>query len=102
MLSKSRCPHTGVVNFFTQADPLLSVGSVAAMGVAGPYVWRCYVGDESGLAPDMPLAEAHLRRAFADSAEQRREGARRRPEPARQSRAAAYWQKLNDVNCCRP
>jgi hypothetical protein len=64
MLSKSRCPHTGVVNFFTKADPLLAVGSVAETGVDTRYVWRCYIGDEaSGLAPDMSLAEACLRQA---------------------------------------
>jgi hypothetical protein len=28
MLSKRRCPHTGVVNFFFAADPHLAVGSV--------------------------------------------------------------------------
>jgi hypothetical protein len=66
MLSKSRCPHTGVVNFYTKADPLLAVGSVAETDVGARYVWRCYIGDEaSGLAPDMTLAEACLRRAIA-------------------------------------
>jgi len=66
MLSKSRCPHTGVVNFFTKADPLLAVGSVAETAGGPRYVWRCYIGEEAcGLAPDMSLAEAYLRRAIA-------------------------------------
>ena len=71
MLSKCRCPHTGVVNFFSEADPFLAVGSVAqAHGPAG-YAWRCYVGEEAGgVASDISLAEARLRRADA-SAERR-------------------------------
>jgi len=66
MLSKSRCPHTGVVNFYTRADPLLAVGSVAAAADPSNYVWRCYLGAEaSGLAPNLTAAEACLRRAIA-------------------------------------
>ena len=66
MLSKCRCPHTGVVNFFTAADPLLAVGSVAEAGAPARYAWRCYVGEETcGLAPDISLAEACLRQAIA-------------------------------------
>jgi hypothetical protein len=66
MLTKTRCPHTGVVNFFTAADPLLSVGSVAKAGVSSRFAWRCYLGDEAGgLATDISVAEAHLRRAIA-------------------------------------
>ena len=30
MLSKLRCPHTGLVNFFTDVDPFMSVGSIIA------------------------------------------------------------------------
>jgi hypothetical protein len=66
VLSKKRCPHTGVVNFFTDADPLLAVGSVAEAGVSARFAWRCYIADEAGgLAPDISLAEAHLRQAIA-------------------------------------
>ena len=75
MLSKSRCPHTGVVNFFTKADPLLAVGSVAEADAGAHYVWRCYIGQEAGgLAPDMPRAEADLRQAIA-ARRQRHDGA---------------------------
>ena len=47
MLSKCRCPHTGVVNYFTKADPQLAVGSVAEAGDTTAYAWRCYVGEVS-------------------------------------------------------
>jgi len=97
VLSKSRCPHTGVVNFFTRADPLLSVGSVAEAGAPTRYVWRCYVGEETcGLAPDMSLAEALLRRAIAGSDRPRAANQRRKAATGtRPSRASSYWQKLN-------
>jgi hypothetical protein len=99
MLSKSRCPHTGVVNFFTQADPLLSVGSVAEAGAPARYVWRCYVGEEvCGLTEDMSLAEALLRRAIAGGDAQGVGNARRKAETAaRQSQSAAYWRELNEA-----
>jgi len=73
MLSKTRCPHTGVVNFFTKADPLLAVGSVAESHAELRYVWRCYIGEETGgLASDMSLAEAYLRQAIASGRGARR------------------------------
>jgi hypothetical protein len=104
VLSKSRCPHTGVVNFFTQADPLLSVGSVAEAGASARYVWRCHVGEEAcGLASDMTSAEAHLRSAIAG--DQRRHGDKRLLKAAtatRPSRASSYWQKLNEAAAAGP
>ncbi|MGE0848812.1 MAG: hypothetical protein AB7O44_04195 [Hyphomicrobiaceae bacterium] len=102
MLSKSRCPFTGVVNFFTETDPLLSVGSVAEMGVSGQpgrYVWRCYLGDESaGLAGDMSQAEALLRSALASHRSNRASVEHRKPEPAVPSRATCHWQKINETS----
>jgi hypothetical protein len=54
------------VNFYSKADPLFSVGSVAEAGSANRYAWHCYIGDEiGGLAPDISQAEASLRRAIA-------------------------------------
>jgi hypothetical protein len=97
VFSKSRCPHTGVVNFFTKADPLLSIGSVAEAGASARYVWRCYIGEETcGHAPDMPSAEARLRSAIAGD-QQRLCGKRLRKAATatRPSRASSYWQKLN-------
>ena len=100
MLSKSRCPHTGVVNFFTHADPLLSVGSVAAARAPARYVWRCYVGEEAcGVSADLPSAEASLRSAVVggerkiSASKQSRKGA----ASALPSHASSYWQKLNDA-----
>jgi hypothetical protein len=99
VLSKSRCPHTGVVNFFTQADPLLCVGSVAEAGAPARYVWRCYVGEEAcGLTADISLAEALLRRAIAGGDAQGIGNARRKGETTvRQSHSAAHWRKLNEA-----
>jgi hypothetical protein len=103
VLSKSRCPYTGVVNFFTETDPLLSVGSVAEARTPGRperYVWRCYLDDGSaGLARDMSIAEAQLRRALAGRDAKRGSGQRHRSEPAMPSRATCYWQKLNEASC---
>lgn len=65
MISKRRCPHTGVVNFFAAADPLIAVGSVNETAPE-QYAWRCYLDDPAaGTAPDISLAEALLRRAIA-------------------------------------
>ena len=67
MLSKRRCPHTGIVNFFTDIDPFMSVGSIIAIGRAR-YVWRCHVVDHRcGTTSDAMSAETHLRRALEGS-----------------------------------
>ena len=103
VFSKSRCPHTGVVNFFTQADPLLSVGSVAEAGDSARYVWRCYVGEEAcGLASDMPSAEAQLRTAIAGGERRRVKRLRKVATGTRPSRASSYWQKLNEAAAAGP
>ena len=65
MITKRRCPHTGIVNFFSKADPLLAVGQASK---PAHYVWRCYLDDaEAGVAADFSAAEAHLRSAIARS-----------------------------------
>jgi hypothetical protein len=64
MLSKQRCSHTGLVNFFTDADPFMSVGSIIATAPSR-YVWRCHLVDHrSGVSADLVCAEANLRRAL--------------------------------------
>jgi hypothetical protein len=64
MLLKHRCPHTGILNFFTDIDPLMSVGSIIAIG-SGCYVWRCHLIDQrSGMDTDAMSAETHLRSAL--------------------------------------
>jgi len=75
VISSKRCPHTGVVNFFIAADPLLAVGSInqtAAKGPAGAarFAWHCYLDEETaGMAPDIKIAEANLKRAIASRRE---------------------------------
>jgi hypothetical protein len=69
MLLKHRCPHTGILNFFTDIDPFMSVGSIIAIG-RGRYVWRCHLVDQrSGTATNAMSAEAHLRKALEVPAE---------------------------------
>jgi hypothetical protein len=65
VLFKQRCPHTGVVNFFTSSEPLLAAGSIVKRAPLH-YVWHCHLGDAlSGEAADAALAEARLRQAIA-------------------------------------
>lgn len=61
MLSKRRCPHTGVVNFFFATDPHLAVGSIVKAEGTG-YLWRCYTDPCAGVgsAADMKTAERHV------------------------------------------
>ena len=64
MLSKLRCPHTGVVNFFTDVDPFMSVGSIIATAPSR-YVWRCHlVEHRCGVTTDPTSAESNLTRAL--------------------------------------
>jgi hypothetical protein len=77
---------------------LLAAGSVAVAGRPDGYAWRCYVGVEaSGLAPDMSLAEAQLRKAIARGEryiDRHRQSDRAVAMPP--SLAAKYWQSWND------
>jgi hypothetical protein len=61
MLSKRRCPHTGVVNFFFNADPHVAVGSVVKGAQAG-YLWRCYAEpcETGGHEDDVTAAERRV------------------------------------------
>jgi hypothetical protein len=54
------------VNFYSKADPLLAVGSVAQASMPSHYVWRCYLDHQAaGIAADISIAEAQLRIAIA-------------------------------------
>jgi hypothetical protein len=66
MVSKRRCPRTGVVNFYAESDPFLAVGSVIEVGRPAVYQWRCYLGEEpaAGVARDMPTAERRIAMAL--------------------------------------
>jgi hypothetical protein len=61
MLSKRRCPHTGVINFYFAADPYMAVGSVIKAGQSG-YLWRCYTDPcaAAGAVEDMNTAERRV------------------------------------------
>lgn len=76
MLSKRLCPHTGIVNFYFDAEPHFAVGSVVKMAGKG-YLWHCYTDPCAavGAEADMTLAEQRV----ADLC--RQAAAPRRPEP---------------------
>jgi len=66
VITKRRCPHTGVLNFYENAEPLLAVGSVSRGTKPAHYIWRSYLEDQvAGVAGDIAVAEAHLRDAIA-------------------------------------
>ena len=63
MLFAKRCPHTGVVNYFSASDPHLAVASIARCGTsAAGFTWRCHASgaERSGLAPDLESAQQRL------------------------------------------
>lgn len=79
MLSKQRCPHTGIVNYFSAKDPFISIGSIIEAGAPqgpragqdqdqqpGGYHWRYYdaVQTVSGIATDMAEAEQRLKSQY--------------------------------------
>lgn len=64
MLSK-RCPFTGIINFYSDMDPYIAVGSIAhntARDRTAVFKWRCYTDDgfTGGIAPDLQTAERRL------------------------------------------
>ena len=70
MLSKQRCPYTGIVNYFTTKDPFVSVGSIVedAARLSG-YHWRWYdaASTISGIATDLRSAEERLESQYRKS-----------------------------------
>jgi hypothetical protein len=60
MLSKRRCPHTGVVNFYFATDPHLAVGSIVKVKGAG-YLWRCYTDPCAGVGAEADMKTAEQR-----------------------------------------
>lgn len=63
MVSKQHCPHTGVVNYFSETDPFISIGSIVRAGTADEFHWRCYAAAQTiaGIASDMKTAERRLK-----------------------------------------
>jgi hypothetical protein len=72
MLSKRRCAHTGVVNFFSADEPHFSVGSVVKAERGAGYLWRCYAEPFAlaGAEDDMQAAEQHIAELCARAASQ--------------------------------
>lgn len=69
MLSKQRCPHTGIVNYFARTEPFFAVGSITeANHNTGSYYWRVYNAAKtiSGIAEDMKSAEQKLVSEYRD------------------------------------
>lgn len=62
MLIKRRCPHTGVVNFFSHAEPHMAVGSIVPRD-DHHFTWRYYAEPfvRGGQADDMFSAEREVR-----------------------------------------
>ncbi len=62
MLSKRRCPYTGVINFYSSEEPFLAVGSVVKVA-RSRYHWRFYADPCAGvgIAKDLGSAEARMR-----------------------------------------
>ena len=63
MVSKQHCPHTGVVNYFSETDPFMSIGSIVRAGADDEFHWRCYAAANTiaGIAGDMKTAERRLK-----------------------------------------
>jgi hypothetical protein len=63
MVSKQHCPYTGVVNYFSETDPFISIGSIVRAGTGDEFHWRFYAAKKTiaGIASDMKTAERRLK-----------------------------------------
>jgi hypothetical protein len=70
MLSRKRCPHTGVVNFFHHAEPHLAIGSVLKAEGSSGYQWLYYTDPcaATGTAPDLKTAERLVAELYRSTA----------------------------------
>jgi hypothetical protein len=68
MLLKRHCPHTGIMNFFSDSDPHFPVGMIYSTFAKQGFMWRCHAGDDSaaGRTTDLKTAEASLVRYYRD------------------------------------
>jgi hypothetical protein len=72
-LSKQRCPHTGIVNYFSSSDPFISVASITQANsrkqAREEFHWRIYAAKQaiSGIAGDMQTAEQRLKLSLLES-----------------------------------
>ena len=62
MLSRKRCPNTGVLNLFLTAEPHLAIGSVLKAEGSSGYQWLYYTDPcaATGTAPDLKTAERRV------------------------------------------
>jgi hypothetical protein len=63
MLSKRLCPHTGIVNFYFDAEPHFAVGSVVKI-TDRRYLWRCYTDPCTGVGAEADIEMAEQRVAY--------------------------------------
>lgn len=63
MLSKRLCPHTGIMNFYFDAEPHFAVGSVVQTADKR-YLWRCYTDPCSAVGSEVDIAMAEQRVAY--------------------------------------
>jgi hypothetical protein len=64
MFVRRRCPHTGVINFYTEEDQGLACGSIVQVAPSD-FFWLTHIDEvRRGLARHLPVAEAHLYRAL--------------------------------------
>ncbi len=76
MLLSKRCPHTHVVNFYDEAAPHISIGSITRCGTsaaADGYTWRLHAAETSraGHSVDASTAERRLRGMLGDTQRRR-------------------------------
>lgn len=69
MIVRKRCPYTGVVNFYSDSEPHMALGSIAVMSrsqISNGYAWRSYSDDRGGgAALDFDVAERSLLQRIA-------------------------------------
>ena len=70
MLLAQRCPHTGIINFFSERDPHLSIGSIARPAKSSEFHWRCYVPETraAGIACDLQAAVRQIESLMGECA----------------------------------
>lgn len=68
MLVRRRCPYTGVIDFFSDDEPHLAVGSIYESRHSGKVLWWFHLDDDthSGEASDLTSAESQIGGIFRD------------------------------------
>lgn len=67
MLLQRRCPHTGVIDFYSDEDPHLSIGSVYKSRTGHRVLWWFHLDDElAGNTDDLIAAERQISGIYRD------------------------------------